>query len=416
MLLGARDTIELIKQSEMEDFLGGRCALRYVKPASLESVDAHAAVIYPIVFPDRLEVLVSVGSEVRHYRHAETATKLEASARRLAEALRDHQEDAKNLSKEWYRWLLEPAESWMRARGVETLVMVPDKLHRLIPLAALFDGERYVIERYAVATSPGLSLLEPVALQRERINALVAGMSAPGTVLRNLPPIFFQAMAAQGAASESGSDKAAMKSREAKLAKLARDPEFLRGLAERMVLPGVDQEIDKIGQTMSMKVLRNESFTVKNFEQEVARGGYSVVHIASHGVFEAKGGRRFIVAYDGLIDVDGMERLLKSVPSQEHPVELLTLSACQTAEGDKQAPLGLSGIAIKAKVRSALGTLWPVSDGATAELMGAFYQALGQPGVSKVQALRLAQRKLISDPRFAHPFYWAPFILVGNWL
>ncbi len=90
------------------------------------------------------------------------------------------------------------------------------------------------------------------------------------------------------------------------------------------------------------------------------------------------------------------------------PVELLTLSACQTAEGDDRAPLGLSGIALKARVRSALGSLWPVSDDAAAELMAGLYRNLGQGGASKAEALRQAQ--------LAHPFFWAPFVLVGNWL
>jgi CHAT domain-containing protein len=95
---------------------------------------------------------------------------------------------------------------------------------------------------------------------------------------------------------------------------------------------------------------------------------------------------------------------------------LLTLSACQTAEGDERAALGLSGTAIRAGARSVLGSLWTVSDEATREILVEFYRALAQPGTSKVDALQRAQRKLLSDPRFAHPYYWSAFTLISNWL
>ena len=160
----------------------------------------------------------------------------------------------------------------------------------------------------------------------------------------------------------------------------------------------------------------NKGFTVDNFKQEIVRNAYSVVHIASHGVFGHTADATFIMTYDGIINIDALEQLFKSEKFKKAPVELLTLSACQTAEGDDRAPLGLSGIALKAKVRSALGTLWPVSDEAASKLMADFYQALSQPGTSKVQALRRAQQAMIENPRFAHPFFWSPFILVGNWL
>jgi CHAT domain-containing protein len=140
------------------------------------------------------------------------------------------------------------------------------------------------------------------------------------------------------------------------------------------------------------------------------------VHIASHGVFGKTADTSFLMAYDGVINIDELEKLLKSDKFSKQPVELLTLSACQTAEGDDRAPLGLSGIALKAKVRSALGTLWPVSDEAASQLMAEFYKALSKPGISKVQALRQAQIILLKQKKLENPFYWSPFILAGNWL
>ena len=98
------------------------------------------------------------------------------------------------------------------------------------------------------------------------------------------------------------------------------------------------------------------------------------------------------------------------------PIELLILSACQTAAGDKRAALGLAGVAVRSGARSTIATLWSVQDESTADLMTQFYQALNQPQVTKADALRQAQLSLLHSPQYQHPFYWASFVLVGNWL
>jgi CHAT domain-containing protein len=92
------------------------------------------------------------------------------------------------------------------------------------------------------------------------------------------------------------------------------------------------------------------------------------------------------------------------------------LSACETAVGDDQAALGLAGIAVKAGARSAVATLWSVHDQATAVLISEFYSQLRDPWVSRAMALQRAQLKLINDPKFEHPAFWSPFLLINNWL
>jgi len=101
---------------------------------------------------------------------------------------------------------------------------------------------------------------------------------------------------------------------------------------------------------------------------------------------------------------------------REQPIELLTLSACETAQGSERAALGLAGVAIQAGARSALGTLWSVNDVAAAELVGEFYGQLHAQPVSKAVALQRAQQMLVHDAKHGHPYYWAPFLLIGNWL
>jgi CHAT domain-containing protein len=95
---------------------------------------------------------------------------------------------------------------------------------------------------------------------------------------------------------------------------------------------------------------------------------------------------------------------------------LLTLSACQTAEGDDRSPLGISGIAIRAKVRSVLGSLWSVDDDATLAFIESFYRQLQDPNVSKARAIQLAQQQLLKNDDYQHPYFWSPFLLIGNWL
>ena len=107
---------------------------------------------------------------------------------------------------------------------------------------------------------------------------------------------------------------------------------------------------------------------------------------------------------------------MASTTYRDQPVELLTLSACQTAVGDDKAALGLGGVAVKAGARSALATLWYINDEASSQLITDFYTNLKDTGNSKARALREAQLAMIEDPRFSHPSYWAPFLLIGNWL
>jgi CHAT domain-containing protein len=111
-----------------------------------------------------------------------------------------------------------------------------------------------------------------------------------------------------------------------------------------------------------------------------------------------------------------LEALLSADYFKQHPIDLITLSACQTAEGDDRSPLGISGIAIKSKVHSALGSLWSVSDEATAKLMSTFYQTLKIPGMGKAKALQQAEISLLKQQEFSDPSFWSPFVLVGDWL
>jgi len=430
LLRRVRDTVELIKQTELEDFLGERCSVRGARTALLDKVAANTAVIYPIVLPDRLELLVSVGSEIRQYTQPIDADTLMVRSRRLADSLRNASDDVKVHAGKLYDWLIAPIEPELRGHQVQTLVIVPDGALRLIPMAALHDGERYLVERYALASSAGLTLFSPSPLAKGSPKTLLAAMSEPGPVVGDLPPLVMEGVirndergfvaeeAARSRALPVGqADEMQMrKVRSLYLERLARDPQFRSNVKKQLSLPGVAKEIEVMSKRLPHTLLMNTAFTVDGFVQQVEREPYSVVHIASHGIFGGTADTSFIMAYDGIISIDDLDRLLRSDKFKRQPMDLLTLSACQTAEGDDRAPLGLSGAALKANVRSALGSLWPVDDAAAAQFMPEFYQALLKPGTSKAQALRQAQLSLMKDKQYEHPYFWAPFILVGNWL
>lgn len=187
-------------------------------------------------------------------------------------------------------------------------------------------------------------------------------------------------------------------------------------LKRRLALPGVTEEMRSIAGQYQHTSLYNEEFQRQDFIDEVLRSRFDIVHIASHGVFGDSADNSFIMTHDELLTMDQLEQILVNEKFQKAPIELLTLSACQTAEGDDRAPLGISGIALRAKVRSAMGALWAVSDDATVELMTEFYKNLKTPGTTKSEALRQAQLALINEHKYQHPFFWSAFILIGNWL
>jgi CHAT domain-containing protein len=154
---------------------------------------------------------------------------------------------------------------------------------------------------------------------------------------------------------------------------------------------------------------------MENLKTAFSRTDYSLIHLATHGEFGGSSEETFLLTSEGRLTMDRLERFIDLGRFRDTPVELLTLSACQTALGDVRSALGLGGVAVKAGARSALATLWSVDDEATSLTVRTFYEAFGRPATDKAGALQRAQARLIQDETFAHPAYWAPFLLIGNW-
>jgi len=179
----------------------------------------------------------------------------------------------------------------------------------------------------------------------------------------------------------------------------------------------VPDELKSIQPLYRSQVMLNEQFTLNDLKQQLEDEQYSIVHIASHGQFDRDVRKTFVLTFDNKVTLNGLESLIRPSQYRGKPVELLVLSACQTAAGDDRAALGLAGVAVKAGARSALATLWFVNDESTAAVVSEVYTQLRRtPAVSKAHALQAAQIKLLNDRRYRHPCYWSPYLLIGNWL
>jgi CHAT domain-containing protein len=369
MLLEARDSAELLKSAELEDYFQDECVnLLKSKITKVETVSQTAAVVYIIPLPNRTEMLVSLPSGLRRVKSEATDAMLEDVAHQFRVNLEkrttyEYLEQAKQL----YDWLIKPLEPLLANSKIDTLVFIPDGALRNIPMAALHDGQKYLIQKYAVAVTPGLTLMEPRAFKRETIALVANGLS-----------------------------------------------DGVQGFAPLQYVSG---EMSSLKKLYGGSELMNRQFVKTNIDKEFVGENYSIVHIASHGHFDSDAKKTFVLTFDSKLTLNDLEQLLRPSQLRDKPVELLTLSACQTAAGDDRAALGLAGIAIKAGARSAFATLWFVNDQSSSTLVSDFYTQLhNHPDISKAKALQIAQIKLLTDQRYAHPCYWAPYLIIGNWL
>ena len=276
-----------------------------------------------------------------------------------------------------YDHLIRPFIPDLEQAGIKTLVFVQDGLLRSVPMGALYDGEQYLIEQYAIATTPSLSLnaLTPTTQRSSRRS--------------DVPKVLGLGLTKQS---------------------------FVKG-RYWPALSGVRQELEQItNQLPGSRQFLNETFTRDRLRQALQEDDYSVIHMATHGEFGAEPQNTFLITGDEqALTIGELESAIRASNTASN-IELLALTACKTAVGDNRSTLGLAGVAVQAGVRSAIASLWSINDSSTAELMTTFYQALTTPGISKAQALQTAQLSLLKrEDVFNRPGFWAPFVLVGDW-
>ena len=364
----AREVIEALQLAELDNFFREACI--NARPVKIDQIDPKAAVIYPIILPNQFAVILSLPNQPLHYHKTSLPqAEVEGILTQMRQALRPTAfiEDWLPVTQKVYDLLLRPVEGELAASGIKTLVFVPDGLLRSLPMAALHDGQRYLIEKYSVVLTPGLQLLQPQPIEQLAVARGIGRIKSSSW--RNFSS-----------------------------------------------LPNVAVEIHQIGAEIPSQVLLDQSFTNQAFQKQVDATPSPLVHLATHGQFSSNAENTFILTWDGRINVKQLDQLLRSREGKRNPIELLVLSACQTATGDKRAALGMAGVAVRSGARSTLASLWSVSDRSTAFLMIEFYRELGKPGITKAEALRHAQVALLHQDNYTSPYYWAPFVLLGNWL
>jgi CHAT domain-containing protein len=373
----ARQRIEALQLAELDNFFRESC-LNATSVSLDKIVDQNnptTAILYPIILPDQLQVIVKVpGQPLRHYWSNQSQAEVERVLTQIRQNITepDTIAEVKSLAQQLYGWLIQPIASELQQHKIQTLVFVLDGALRSVPMAALYDGQHYLIEKYAIALSPGLQLLNPEPIVNETLQVLAAGLIEPPANFQIFPP-----------------------------------------------LPEIQSEFNLIAKVgVTLKTLLDRAFTSKTLEREINQTPFNILHLATHGQFSSRAQETFILAADGPINVTQFDTVLRRQDeTQSRPIELLVLSACQTAAGDNRATLGLAGAAVRAGARSTLASLWNIGDRSTAILMGEFYKELANARVTKAEALRRAQLVLLKQyPNYSRPGYWAAYVLIGNWL
>ncbi|HBL12527.1 MAG TPA: hypothetical protein DD379_14205, partial [Cyanobacteria bacterium UBA11162] len=284
-----------------------------------------------------------------------------------------------------YQWLITPLKEDLKTQGIENLVFVMDQGLRSLAVAALHDGQQFLVEQYSVGLMPSLSLTD--------------------TRYRNIKDAEVLAMGAER-------------------------------FADQKSLPAVPVELEAISKKLWRgKSFLDASFTLENLKIQRAKEPFGIIHLATHADFRpGSPANSYIQLWNSKLHLDQLPQLGWNNP----PVELLVLSACRTALGDQEAELGFAGLAVQAGVKSTLASLWYVSDQGTLALMTNFYEQLSTARI-KGEALQQAQiavlkgqvkleNGLLTTPNgtislppelaqsrnLTHPYYWAAFTLIGN--
>lgn len=298
-------------------------------------------------------------------------------------------------SQQLYQWLVKPLEAELKNREIDNLVFLLDTGLRSIPLAALHDGQSFLIEKYSLGLMPSLNLTDTRYVDIKNAQVLAMGASK-----FNDP--------SQAAIPAAAVEAATITKR------LWRGQFFL-----------------------------NEAFTLQNLKAQRQQLRSGIIHLATHADFQpGEPGKSYIQLWDTKLQLDQIRQLGWSNP----PTELVVLSACRTYLGDEEAELGFAGFAVLAGVKSALGSLWYADDLSTLGLMTEFYQKLGTTKI-KSEALRQAQlamlrkqvyvkngqlywsdgtvplpaesfkeleNKELKNSDFTQPYYWSGFTLIGT--
>ncbi|XGW00374.1 MAG: CHAT domain-containing protein [Leptolyngbya sp. BL-A-14] len=345
---------------------------------------------------DQLELVVitAKGDAIRKRLPEATRANVLALAQQFRNEVSDPRKTRANtymgMSRQLYQWLIAPIAPDLQTRGINNLVFLMDAGLRSLPIAALNDGQNFLIEKYSVGVMPSLSLTDTRYRDIRGVKVLGLGISES---TQDQPP-----------------------------------------------LPAVPVEVSiLVNQLWSGRLAFNNNVTLDNLKAFRKEQPFGIIHLATHADFYPGAiDNSYIQLWNDKLRLDQVRQLGWNDPQ----IELLVLSACATALGDREAELGFGGLAVQTGVKTAVASLWYVSDAATTALMTGFYKDLRTARI-KAEALRQAQLAMatgkvflqngrlqgieagegiplppaslaVRDRQLSHPYYWAAFTMIGN--
>ena len=354
---------KLLQLSELENFFGENCIIvkKNLPPTNLTSKTSkiHTFILnqktyFILELPDKKmkKILLPISSNQLLNMIEKWRFNLENQA----------DEQFLLLSQQLYELLIEKLEPELTATSTQKIIFINDKILRNVPMAALHDGKKFLIEKYTISNSLDFEIESQNLNNSKKARILAFGLESSST---NLPS-----------------------------------------------LPQVKQELDSMESNFGAKTFINDQFNLKNFQKETDNSKYNIIHIATHGRFGGTAENTFLQAYQRKINLKEFEEILNQ-RRIDNNIDLLTLTACDTAVGNNRAILGLAGVAIRANIDNVLGTLWNISDQEIVNLISTFYHYWLNENYPKSEALRLAKIDMLKNPNY-HPAIWSSLILIES--
>ena len=397
------NTIDALKLAELQNYFGNDCILSGLNPKQVGELLEDNSVAFKktgflssIILDGKTGILLQLPNQATKFKwiqdpnqQGEKIVSSDTLQKKIAEfrtglVKREEINYDTTIAAQLYDWIIRPFAEDIKPEKVKTLVFIQDGFLRSVPMAALYDSQqkKYLVETYAVATTPSLRLTTPKIRDRSTQKALILGLTKEATIDGKT---FEQLFAVPDEVS-----------------------------AVESIFPNHTPLID-------------ENFLAESFQQILDKTTYPIVHIASHAQFGIIPEDTFIVTgKNQKLTINQLENSLRNLNSKSDSVELLTLTACETAVGDDRATLGLAGVALQVGVKTAIASLWSVTDQSTSELVKTFYANYRNTGMSIAEALQTAQIRMIHAKKlppsegvnimYDHPAYWAPMVVIGNWL
>ena len=463
LLKQARDQIEKFQAQVVRNYFEDECITEWGE--HITDIDGflsdhpNTAIFYPVLFDDRIELLLSSSKGIiskqklfdsqdeleekididdlneewvflidefreKHKKAKEARKQGKPTSKILnLQIIEDsYNEFLNSLKKFYYLLFIKPIMAELKKQQIENLIIVPNGTLYKIPFAALYDGQQFLIDKYALSVAQGIKLTAepPKHLSRQNIRALLAGadFQSLGTPSPNFRASGYEPNELPCASIEL-EDIACI------LRGFTSDTEVSKRAEHMLKSKNCKEfELDRKGEMCNLKgkvtAFKNKDFTFDHLKNELRLNHYSLIHIATHGEIGASDGS-YLLGYDRKIAWVDLESLIDATKSKTtRKLDLLTLSACNTAaadEGEGKAVLGMAGMALRTGARNTLGSLWETIDTDATYIMLQFYQRwmTNNPELPLSKALQPAQLELKAQGgRYKHPYYWAPFLLIGN--